>query len=56
MDWAAFWHMGGYAAFVWPSYGLVLAILAGQACWSRLQHAAALRSAKMGRDDDAGTP
>lgn len=55
MDWTGFWHMGGYAAFVWPSYGLVLAMLAGQAFWARLQHAAVLRSAKMRKIDDTGT-
>jgi heme exporter protein D len=26
MDWSEFFHMGGYATFVWTSYGLTLAI------------------------------
>lgn len=26
---AAFFHMGGYAAFVWPVYGLAFAVVAG---------------------------
>ena len=29
--------MGGYAAFVWPAYGVALAVLGGYAwyCWRR---------------------
>jgi len=27
MDWQAFFAMGGYAAFVWPSYALALVVL-----------------------------
>lgn len=27
MDWQAFFAMGGYAAYVWPSYGLAAALL-----------------------------
>jgi heme exporter protein D len=27
MDWQAFLAMGGYAPFVWPSYGLALIVL-----------------------------
>jgi heme exporter protein D len=32
-----FLAMGGYARFVWPAYGLALAVLAGLACdsWRR---------------------
>ena len=26
MDWSEFFHMGGYATFVWASYGLTLAV------------------------------
>ncbi|PJM69578.1 heme exporter protein CcmD [Achromobacter ruhlandii] len=37
-SWAAFWHMGGRAAFVWGSYGmlalLVLALLVLAECVS----------------------
>jgi len=25
----AFLHMGGYAAFIWPAYGVAAAVLAG---------------------------
>ena len=56
MNWDAFFQMGGYAAFVWPSYLLTLAVLAGLAGWSRLRHAAAVREAQLEQDDDAGTP
>ncbi|MDX1610599.1 MAG: heme exporter protein CcmD [Halofilum sp. (in: g-proteobacteria)] len=28
MDWGNFFAMGGYAAFVWPSYGIAALLLA----------------------------
>ena len=33
-----FLEMGGYAAYVWPAYGLSLVILVGTAWLSRLRH------------------
>jgi heme exporter protein D len=33
-DTAAFFAMGGYAAFVWPAYGVALAVLGGLAIQS----------------------
>jgi len=30
-----FLQMGGYAAFVWPAYGLALVLLVGALLWSR---------------------
>ena len=30
-----FLEMGGYAAYVWASYGLALILLAGALAWSR---------------------
>ena len=27
MNWSEFFHMGGYAFFVWTSYGLTLAVI-----------------------------
>ena len=42
---AGFLAMGGYAAFVWPAYGLALAVLAGlaaQSWWRYRQSVAAL--------------
>ena len=56
MNWQAFFEMGGYAAFVWPSYALTLLVLAGQAGWSRWQHALAVREAQMEEGDETGTP
>jgi heme exporter protein D len=29
-SWDAFWAMGGYAAFVWGSYGVTVAALAAE--------------------------
>lgn len=31
---AEFWSMGGYAAFVWPAYGVSLLVLAAVAIWT----------------------
>lgn len=28
MNWSDFFHMGGYALYVWASYGLAMALLA----------------------------
>ncbi len=33
MNGADFWQMGGYAAYVWPSFGLTLLVLAVHAWW-----------------------
>ena len=41
-----FLHMGGYAAFVWPSYGLVVAIVALNILGARHALAQAQRSAR----------
>ena len=30
-----FFNMGGYAAYVWPSYGLTLVIIALNVFWAR---------------------
>ena len=55
MSWDAFVEMGGYAAFVWPSYLLTFAVLVGQAGWSRWQHGIALREARLEEGDETGT-
>jgi heme exporter protein D len=38
---AAYLAMGGYAGFVWPAYGVAVAVLGGLALWSwrRRRHA-----------------
>ena len=50
-----FLHMGGYAAYVWPSYGLALLILAYNLIGPLAQHrrlrAAILRKARRARRD-----
>lgn len=35
---AVFVHMGGYAPYVWSSYGIALAVVVGNIVWSWLQH------------------
>ena len=34
-SWSAFWHMGGYAVYVWGSVGLTFALLASEVWWAR---------------------
>ena len=52
MSLGEFFAMGGYAAFVWPSVGLVLFALVWNAVAARKLHAAARRDAL--RRIDAG--
>jgi len=42
MDWAKFFSMGGYALYVWGSYGLTLMMLAGEVLmlWKRKRNLA----------------
>ena len=49
---AAFWQMGGFAAFVWPCYALSLGgmIWLGVASWHRAR-TATRQLAKMAGDD-----
>lgn len=35
---AEFFHMGGYAFFVWSSYALTVVCLAGVVLWSSMQY------------------
>ncbi len=56
MDWQAFFAMGGYAVFVWPSYGIALITLLGVAVWSQLRHREAVHGAREEQGDDTGTP
>jgi heme exporter protein CcmD len=41
-----FLHMGGYARFVWPSYGLTLAIVVLNIVWARASLARAASAAR----------
>lgn len=45
MSLSEFVHMGGYAAFVWPAYGLVFAMLAYNIWSARRAHTEARRLA-----------
>ena len=56
-SWQEFFHMGGYAFYVWSSYGLSLAVLAGVllAFWlrhRRLQQELARRVRRQQRQDE----
>lgn len=49
-SWAAFWHMGGRAAFVWGSYGmLALLVLAECVSLARRRRRALRRLAALAR-------
>lgn len=41
-----FLDMGGYAAYVWPAYGITLATLILNVWWARRRHRDALRRAR----------
>lgn len=34
MNWAEFFNMGGYAMYVWPSFGLALIVLTANVVWA----------------------
>jgi len=34
MNWAEFLNMGGYALYVWTSFGLALIVLSGNVMWA----------------------
>jgi heme exporter protein CcmD len=49
----AFLDMGGYAAFIWPSYLVTLAVLILNILWARRSLARALQAARR-RGDSPG--
>lgn len=58
--WSNFWAMGGYAGFVWGSYGVTLLALALEAYLLGRRRARALAAVRrtrqqMTRDPDEGT-
>jgi heme exporter protein CcmD len=56
MSMGDFLHMGGYARFVWPAYGLAFAVLAWNV-WSAVRlHASARARALRRLAIDAGGP
>ena len=51
---ASFLAMGGYAAFVWPAYGLAAVVLVGLLGWSLGAYRRAQRElAALQREDEA---
>ena len=50
---ADFFHMGGYAAFVWPSYAIVAAVLWLNWYLPRKRHEQVLRQLKRRRRVDS---
>ncbi len=58
--WSNFWAMGGYAGFVWGSYGVTLLVLALEVYLLRRRRARALAAIRrtrhqMARDIDEST-
>jgi heme exporter protein CcmD len=53
---SAFFYMGGYAAFVWPSYVLTLAIIILNIIWARQALARARAEARRRLAAKAGAP
>jgi heme exporter protein D len=47
MSWTGWAAMGGYAAFVWPAYGVALAVLGGMALQSWRRYRASIRDLDM---------
>lgn len=49
---ADFVHMGGYASYVWSSYGIALAVIAGNFLWPWVRHRQVCRRIQNGDYDD----
>ena len=45
-SWAAFWHMGGYALYVWGSVGVTALLMALEVWQARWAHRAVLKQLK----------
>ena len=50
-SWEEFWDMGGYAFFVWGSYGLVFAGVALELWLAMLRRSALLNGLRSQRED-----
>lgn len=50
---SSFFAMGGYGAFIWPTYGLALLTMAGLIVWTMRRHA---RAAKLVAELEARRP
>ncbi len=42
MNWTDFWHMGGYAGYVWPSFGVTALFLVAELVLLRKRRKATL--------------
>lgn len=54
MNWNEFFYMGGYAFYVWTSFGLALIVLSGNVIWAvkkKHQVVAQLKRAAMVRGE-----
>jgi len=50
---SGFFAMGGYAAFIWPTYGLAILTMLGLLIWTMRRHA---RAAKLVAELEARRP
>jgi len=48
--WAEFWHMGGYARFVWSAYGVTAVLLAAELVQLAMRRRAVARRLKQMRN------
>lgn len=46
MNWSEFFNMGGYALYVWTSFGLALIVLSGNVMWAANRKRQILEQAK----------
>lgn len=51
-SWVEFVHMGGYAAYVWSSYGIALIVVTGNIVWPWLRHRQVRKRIRNGEYDD----
>ena len=55
MNLVEFLNMGGYAAFVWPSYAVALVVLIGNVLAARTSHRRAVTEARRRAAQGAGS-
>lgn len=53
-DWSDFWHMGGYALYVWGSLGMCAATLLIEVLWLAHSQRKLIELISAGPDSDAG--
>ena len=53
-DWSDFWHMGGYALYVWGSLGMCAATLLIEVLWLAHGQRKLIELISAGPDSDAG--